>query len=68
MFIPRIALELIQKKITSGKVIVLTGARRVGKTFLISQYLKNLNEKYLLFNGEDFAVHELFNRKEYSTL
>ncbi|MEP0860331.1 MAG: ATP-binding protein [Ignavibacterium sp.] len=63
MFIPRIALELIQKKITSGKVIVLTGARRVGKTFLISQYLKNLNEKYLLFNGEDFAVHELFNRR-----
>jgi len=63
MLIPRIALNIIQKKITSGKVIVLTGARRVGKTFLISQYLKTSNEKYLLFNGEDFAVHELFKRR-----
>lgn len=63
MFIKRIALNLIKKKISPGKVIVLTGARRVGKTFLISEYLSTLNEKFILLNGEDFAVHDLLRRR-----
>ncbi|MCA2004593.1 MAG: ATP-binding protein [Ignavibacterium sp.] len=63
MLIPRIALNHIKKKVTPGKVVILTGARRVGKTFLISQYLKSLNEKYILWNGEDFAVHDLLKRR-----
>lgn len=49
----------MQNKINSGKLLVLTGARKVGKTYLIFHYLKNLNEKYLLLNGEVFDVHEL---------
>lgn len=63
MFIKRLALNLIKKKISPGKVIVLTGARRVGKTFLISEYLSTINEKFILLNGEDFAVHDLLKRR-----
>ena len=63
MIIIRKSLNLIKSKLTPGKVIVLLGARRVGKTFLIKEYLKTVAEKYILWNGEDFAVHELLNRR-----
>lgn len=63
MIIIRKSLNLIKSKLTPGKVIVLLGARRVGKTFLIKEYLKTVDEKYILWNGEDFAVHELLNRR-----
>jgi len=36
-----------------GKVLVLLGARRVGKTELLKKQLSSLNEKYMLLNGED---------------
>jgi len=41
----------------------LLGARRVGKTFLLNQYLKDITEKYIFWNGEDFAVHDLLKRR-----
>ena len=63
MIIIRKSLNLIKSKLTPGKIIVLLGARRVGKTFLIKEYLKTVDEKYILWNGEDFAVHELLNRR-----
>ena len=63
MIIPRKAQNLIINKIKPGKVIVLHGARRVGKTFLIKEYLKTVAEKYIFWNGEDFAVHELLSRR-----
>ena len=45
MEITRVALELIQKKLQPNKVVVLLGARRVGKTKLIEKIIENLNEK-----------------------
>ena len=63
MIIVRKAEYLIKNKIKPGKVVVLHGARRVGKTFLIKEYLKTVGEKYILWNGEDFAVHELLSRR-----
>ena len=63
MIIARKAQNLIKNKTKPGKVVVLHGARRVGKTFLIKEYLKTVNEKYILWNGEDFAVHELLSRR-----
>ncbi len=63
MNIVRIAENLIKQKIKPGKVIVLAGARRVGKTFLLKQYIKNFSGKYTFWNGEDFAVHELLKRR-----
>ena len=63
MIVVRKAQYLIKSKIKPGKVVVLHGARRVGKTFLIKEYLKTVGEKYILWNGEDFAVHELLSRR-----
>lgn len=59
MEITRVALELIQKKIQPNKVVVLLGARRVGKTKLIEKIIENLNEKYLFLNGDDVESHNL---------
>lgn len=63
MIILRQAYNLISNRLKPGKVVILYGARRVGKTFLIKEFLKTFDEKYLLLNGEDFAVHELLNRR-----
>ena len=63
MTVPRKVENLIINKIKPGKVVVLHGARRVGKTFLIKEYLKKFEEKYIFWNGEDFAVHELLKRR-----
>lgn len=42
------------KNLKPNKVLILLGARRVGKTELINKYLKTLNEKdYLKLHGED---------------
>lgn len=63
MNIPRKALNLLKNKVQPGKVVILLGARRVGKTFLLNQYLKVIKEKYIFWNGEDFAVHDLLKRR-----
>ncbi len=50
----RAILEEFRKKVLPNKVLVLLGARRVGKTDLIKKYLKNIpSETYLQLNGED---------------
>lgn len=59
MEITRVALELIKKKLQPNKVVVLLGARRVGKTKLIEKIIENLNEKYLFLNGDDVESHNL---------
>src|SRR4030066_1926498 len=63
MNIVRVAQDLITKKIKPGKVIVILGARRVGKTFLLKEYVKEIKEKYIFWNGEDFAVQEILKRR-----
>ena len=63
MIITRKAQNLLENIIKPGKVVVLHGARRVGKTFLLKEYLRTVKEKYTFWNGEDFAVHELLSRR-----
>lgn len=63
MIITRKALNLLKNKVKPGKVVVILGARRVGKTFLIKQYLETVDEPYIFWNGEDFAVHEILRRR-----
>lgn len=61
--IDRRLLNTVFNKLIPNKVIVILGARRVGKTQLLHQVMNKLTEDYLLFNGEDVAVHELFARR-----
>jgi len=49
----RAVLADFQSKLKPNKVLILLGARRVGKTQLIKKYLENADEKVLQLNGED---------------
>ena len=45
--------DQVIKSLVPNKVVVLLGPRRVGKTVLIRQIIEQLEEPYLLLNGED---------------
>ncbi|NJM79089.1 MAG: ATP-binding protein [Flavobacterium sp.] len=52
--IQRAVLKQFESKVLPNKVLLLLGARRVGKTELIKKYLYNIRkEDYLHLNGED---------------
>jgi predicted AAA+ superfamily ATPase len=59
MDIQRSLFDVIIKAITPNKVVVLLGARRTGKTFLLTQLIEKLGaSKVLLLNGEDLTVQQ----------
>lgn len=55
----RYILSAIEKRLSSNKAVVLTGARRVGKTFLLNTIKANFKGKSLYMNGEDLDVMDL---------
>lgn len=56
-YVKRTVFDNFSKKVLQNKVLILLGARRVGKTELIKNYLKNIPaESYLQLNGED--IHD----------
>lgn len=56
MYIAQKQLENLRKATQPGKVAVLYGARRTGKTTLLHEFLKGEEDPYLLVSGEDIAV------------
>ena len=50
--------NLILKKLQPNKVVILYGARRVGKTMLVNEILAKVNEPILRLNGDDIHVHD----------
>lgn len=58
-FIPRHLSEQFNTKLKAGKVLIIQGARRVGKTLLVKKFLSSLNESYLQLNGDDIHVHDV---------
>lgn len=63
MEIARDCLALILKHLKPNKVIVIMGARRVGKTKLIENFLKEYTEKSMFLNGDDFDTHKLLENQ-----
>ncbi len=61
MYIYRALEKSIIKYLRPNKVVIILGARRVGKTELIKHIISNLNEKHLILNGEDQDVHLALN-------
>ena len=56
-FIDRAFRKAVLQKLQANKVIVLLGARRVGKTIFLKDLVDNhLNEEHLLLNGEDIST------------
>lgn len=58
--IDRLLYKSIEDKLFKGKIIVLAGARQVGKTTLLKQILHN-KEGVLWLNGDEMQVQNLFN-------
>jgi predicted AAA+ superfamily ATPase len=50
--------ENILKKLQPNKVVIVFGARRVGKTVLVKEILSKIGEPFLTLNGEDINVHD----------
>jgi uncharacterized protein len=56
MYIVQKQLENLRALLRPGKVVVLYGARRTGKTTLLRELLKSETEPTLLVSGEDITV------------
>ena len=71
MYIPQINLDTLHRLVQSRKVIVLYGARRVGKTTLLKHYIAkylNGNEEYLFVTGDDIHVQEYLSSQSIEKL
>ncbi len=62
-FLIREVSENIIKKLQPNKVVIVFGARRVGKTVLVKEILNKINEPYLSLNGDDINVHDKLSIK-----
>ena len=51
--------DIINKKLNTGKAIVILGARQVGKTTLVKNIFTNLDD-LLWLNGDEIDVQNLF--------
>ena len=58
MYIPQKQIENLRQLIIPGKVIVIYGPRRVGKTTLLKKYLESENNSVLFVNGDDIIVQQ----------
>ena len=58
----------LNKFIKPGKVQILYGARRVGKTTLLKEYLSRTKYKYRLDSGDNIRIHHLFESQDFQAL
>lgn len=52
--------ELIEKRLFTGKAIIILGARQVGKTTLLRQIVSARNDQVMWLNGDEQDVQLLF--------
>ena len=63
----RILENTIKKKLKSGKVLIIYGARQVGKTTLLKSLFKN-NETTIWLNGDKIADRALLEKESFTNL
>ena len=51
------------KTMIPNKVLVLLGARRIGKTVFIHQIIQKLKQSFLLLNGDDFSTLDALRKR-----
>jgi hypothetical protein len=69
MYIPQKQLVNLKSLIQPGKVIVIYGARRVGKTTLLRKFLEEINNELVLFvNGDDVVAREFLENQSIEKL
>lgn len=62
-YIPRTQLPKLLEFLRPNKVLVLLGARRIGKTVLLNKLLESVNEPFLKLDGEDQIAVEMLQRR-----
>jgi predicted AAA+ superfamily ATPase len=67
-YIPQKHLENLRKLVTPGKVVVIYGARQVGKTTLAKKFLENVDEGVLFVDGDDITVREYLESQSINKL
>jgi hypothetical protein len=68
VYIPQQQIENLRKLIEPGKVTVIYGPRRVGKTTLLKKYLETQNDRVLFVNGDDIVVRQYLESQSVQTL
>jgi predicted AAA+ superfamily ATPase len=58
--------DIVFNELQPQKVIIIYGARRVGKTVLIEQLMRRYQGKVLLLNGEDMTTVDMLSRRTVS--
>ena len=66
MYIQRSIKQDMKKRLLlkNTKILVLYGARQVGKTSLVDDILKNLNQKVLKLNGDEEKTIRIFSARD----
>lgn len=54
--------------VTPGKVTILYGPRRVGKTILVQNYIASCTKKPTLYTGEDIRIQTVMSSRNIDTL
>ena len=65
--IPRIIQQEIEKNLFKNKVLLLIGARQIGKTTLLKQVLQNCTEKSLWLNADESDIKRKLENATTST-
>ena len=58
----------LEKLIKSGKVLVVYGPRRVGKTTLLNDFLSKTKLKYKLDSGDSIKVQQILSSQDFSQI
>jgi predicted AAA+ superfamily ATPase len=69
MYVPQNQLENLKFLVRPGKVIIIYGARRVGKTTLLHKFVENLDREAVLFvNGDDITARQFLESQSIENL
>jgi len=58
----------LEKLIKSGKVLIIYGPRRVGKTTLLNDFLSKTKLKYKLDSGDSIKVQQILSSQDFSQI
>lgn len=67
MLLPRYY-DNLEKYLKDNKALIIVGARQVGKTTLLKNFLSKTNYKYKYEFGDDIRIQNLFNSLDYKKL
>lgn len=66
--ITRQTIDHLTNYLHRNKVLIVFGPRQVGKTTLMKELVKNINQSHLFFNADDFDIKEMFERPSVARL